>query len=67
MVEVTIGGLFGLILLGLCIYAILRVAQSEAAVIWKVMWIIVILLFPLLGFLAWFLLGPTKPADPLRG
>jgi len=66
MIEITVGGVFGLILLGLCIYAILRVAQSNAAVIWKVVWIVLILVLPLLGFLLWLILGPTKPAEPMH-
>ncbi|MEQ8348132.1 MAG: PLDc N-terminal domain-containing protein [Sneathiellaceae bacterium] len=54
-------GIFGLILLALDIYAIVRIVQSEAATIWKVLWILLILIFPLVGFLLWLLFGPTRP------
>lgn len=55
-IEVT--GLFGLLLLGLVIYAIVRTVQSRAGTGTKVLWILVLLLLPLVGFIFWLLLGP---------
>ena len=66
MLDTTGLGLFGLILLALDIYAIVRIVQSEAATIWKVLWILLILIFPLVGFLLWLFLGPTRPPDVAR-
>ena len=51
-------GLFGLILLALDIYAILRIVNSAASTGAKTIWIVVILLLPLLGLVAWALAGP---------
>jgi hypothetical protein len=56
MLEV--GGLFGLIILILDVYAIVKTVQSNAGTGAKVAWIVVILLLPVLGLLLWFLFGP---------
>jgi hypothetical protein len=56
MIEV--GGLFGLIILILDVYAIVKVIQSNAGTGVKVAWVVVILLLPVLGLLLWFFLGP---------
>lgn len=56
MVEV--GGLFGLIVLVLNVYAIVKIVQSGASTGAKVGWIVVILLLPVLGLLIWLFLGP---------
>lgn len=56
MLEV--GGLFGLIILILNVYAIVKTVQSNAGTGAKVAWIVVILLLPVLGLLLWFLFGP---------
>jgi hypothetical protein len=56
MVEV--GGLFGLIILVLNVYAIVKIVQSGASTGAKVGWIVVILLLPVLGLLIWLFLGP---------
>jgi hypothetical protein len=56
MVEV--GGLFGLIILILNVYAIVKIVQSGASTGAKVGWIVVILLLPVLGLLIWLFLGP---------
>jgi len=54
--EVT--GLFGLIVLILDIYAIVKTVQSSAETGGKVLWIVIILLLPILGVILWFLMGP---------
>jgi len=56
MIEV--GGLLGLIILILDVYAIVKTVQSNAGTGTKVVWIVVILLLPILGLLLWFLFGP---------
>ncbi len=53
-----VGGLLGLIWLIIVIWAIIKVAKSSAGGLAKVLWILVLLLFPLLGLIIWFLLGP---------
>ncbi len=56
MLEV--GGLFGLIILILNVYAIVKIVQSNATTGSKVLWIVIILLLPVLGLLLWLFLGP---------
>lgn len=55
---IEIGGLFGLIILILNVYAIVKIVQSNAGTGSKVIWIVVILLLPVLGLLLWLLFGP---------
>lgn len=56
--ELQVGGLFGFILLICVIYAIIKTVQSGASTGNKVIWILVLLLLPFLGFILWFFLGP---------
>lgn len=58
MFEMKPVGFFGLIILIADIYAIVKTVQSSASTTAKVLWVIGILIFPLLGFLAWLLFGP---------
>ncbi len=51
-------GLGGLILFALDLWAIISVIGSSATTGKKVIWVLVILLLPLVGFLAWFFFGP---------
>ncbi len=53
-----IGGLLGLIWLILVIWAIIKVANSPAGGGAKVLWILILLLFPFIGLIIWFFLGP---------
>jgi Phospholipase_D-nuclease N-terminal len=55
------GGLFGLIILALDIYAIVKIVGSGASTGAKVLWILLILVLPIVGFILWLLLGPAKP------
>jgi hypothetical protein len=57
---VRVEGLFGLIVLALDVWAIIHVVQSDMSMAKKVLWVILILLLPLVGFLIWLLLGPRK-------
>lgn len=58
MVEVT--GFGGLILLACTIWAIVSIFGSAASSGKKVIWILVVLLLPILGFIAWLLFGPRS-------
>ena len=53
-----VGGLGGLIVLALDIYAIVKIIGSGAGTGSKVVWILVILLLPIVGFIIWLLFGP---------
>lgn len=53
-------GLFGLILLVADIWAIVNVAQSGASTGAKAVWIVLILVLPVIGLIAWLLAGPRS-------
>ncbi len=52
------GGILGLIILALDIWAVVRVLQSAAGTGAKVLWVIVILILPVIGLIIWLLAGP---------
>ncbi|MFB2531973.1 PLDc N-terminal domain-containing protein [Paracoccus sp. p4-l81] len=53
-----ISWLFGAILFVLDVIAIASVINSDATGGRKLMWIAIIVLLPVIGFIAWFLFGP---------
>lgn len=57
---IEIGGLLGLIGLALTIWAIINVVGSDASTGGKVIWIIVLLILPVFGFIAWLFIGPRS-------
>ncbi len=64
------GGIFGLIILLLDIWAIVSVVRSDAATGKKVLWVLLILILPVLGLILWGIMGPrgNRPDDMnLRG
>ncbi len=50
--------LFGLVVLGLDIWAILNVWRNTRSDGVKIGWLIGIIIFPIVGFLAWLAVGP---------
>lgn len=54
---IEVGGLLGLIVLILDIWAIVKILESNQPTGKKVLWIVVILLLPLIGLILWYLLG----------
>lgn len=56
MVKVT--GLGSLIVLVCDVWAIVSIFGSQASTGRKALWIIVVLLLPILGFILWLLFGP---------
>ncbi|ADJ29731.1 PLDc N-terminal domain-containing protein [Nitrosococcus watsonii] len=52
------GGILSLIWLIIVIWAIVKVAKSGASTLAKIIWIIVLIIFPLIGLIVWLLLGP---------
>lgn len=58
LMEVT--GLGGLILLGLDLWAIVSVIGSTTSTLKKVLWCLLILVLPLVGFLIWLIAGPRS-------
>lgn len=57
---IEVGGIFGLIILILDIWAIVKTVGSGASTGAKVLWIVIILLLPVLGLLLWLLFGPKS-------
>ncbi|NDV01457.1 PLDc N-terminal domain-containing protein [Pseudoroseicyclus tamaricis] len=57
-----LGGLFGLILLALDIWAIVSIISSSASTGSKVLWTLLVIVLPLLGFIIWFFAGPRGSA-----
>lgn len=55
---IEVGGLLGLIWLVIIVWAIIKVAKSPAGGLAKLLWILVLLFFPLVGLIIWLLLGP---------
>ena len=52
------GGLFGLVVLIADVWAIVNIFQSGADTGNKVLWIVIVFLLPLLGFILWYFWGP---------
>lgn len=57
--EVT--GLLGFVILVADVYAVLKIAQSGAGTGNKALWIAIVVVLPVLGLIAWYLLGPGRP------
>lgn len=58
------GGVIGFLILVADIWAIVSVIQSGASTGGKVLWIVLILLLPVLGFLIWLFAGPRARRLP---
>jgi Phospholipase_D-nuclease N-terminal len=52
------GGIGGLIVLIADVWAIVNIFQSSADTGSKVMWTVIVILLPVLGFILWFIFGP---------
>lgn len=55
---IEVSGILGLIWLFIVIWAIIRTVQSPAGPVVKALWIVILLFLPLIGLIAWLLLGP---------
>lgn len=53
-------GLLGILVLIGDVYAVLQIAESSASTGQKALWIALVILFPIVGLIAWYLLGPKK-------
>jgi hypothetical protein len=51
-------GLWGLIILVADVWAIVNIFQSAADTGRKVLWTVLVLVLPLIGFILWYFLGP---------
>ena len=57
---IEVGGILGLIILVLDVYAIVKTVGSGASTGTKVLWVVLILLLPVLGLILWALMGPKS-------
>lgn len=57
---IEVGGLLGLIVLILDVWAIVNVIGSSASTGKKVIWVVLIILLPVIGFIAWLIMGPKS-------
>ncbi len=51
-------GLFGIIHLAIVVYAFMQIFGSTASSGRKVLWVIIVAIFPVVGIIAWFFIGP---------
>jgi len=58
--DLQVGGILGLLILAIDVWAIVTIIQSGTATAQKVLWIVLILLLPVVGVILWFLLGPRS-------
>jgi hypothetical protein len=58
--NVSMEALLGLIHLVLFIWALISIVGSSASGLSKLLWILIVLLFPLIGLIVWFFVGPKK-------
>ena len=56
--HLQVNNLWGLIVLVADIWAIVNIFQSSATTGMKVLWTVLVLLLPVIGFIIWFFAGP---------
>ena len=54
-------GIFGIIHLAIVVYALLQIFGSAAATGNKILWVFIVAIFPVVGVIAWYFLGPGTP------
>ena len=55
------GGIIGLLVLIADIWAIINIIKSGASSGTKVVWVLVVIFLPVVGFIAWLIFGPKSP------
>ncbi len=58
--DIHVGGILGLVILLLDVWAIINVVQSSATNASKVLWVLIILVLPVIGLVLWWLAGPRE-------
>ncbi|OHC15411.1 MAG: hypothetical protein A2180_00435 [Pseudomonadales bacterium GWC2_63_15] len=61
------GGIFGLLILILDIWAIISIVRSDSSGGKKVLWVLLIVLLPVLGLIIWGIMGPRGNRRDARG
>jgi hypothetical protein len=57
---IEIGGILGLIVIVLDLIAIVNILNSGGETSRQVIWVLVILFLPVIGFILWLLMGPRR-------
>jgi hypothetical protein len=60
MIDFGYGGIFGVLVLIADIWALVNILQSSSANDKKLLWVVVVVLLPLLGFILWYFMGPKR-------
>jgi hypothetical protein len=55
-----VNGLWGLIVLAADIWAIINIFQSNTTTGKKVLWTVLVIVLPVVGFIIWFFAGPKS-------
>lgn len=55
-----VNGLWGLLVLAADIWAIVNIFQSSTTTGKKVLWTVLVILLPVLGFIIWLIAGPKS-------
>jgi hypothetical protein len=55
---IEVGGVLGLVILILDVYAIIKTIGSGASTGSKILWVVLIVLLPVIGLILWWLMGP---------
>ncbi|HCL14651.1 PLD nuclease N-terminal domain-containing protein [Stutzerimonas stutzeri] len=61
------GGIFGLLILILDIWAIISIVRSDSTSGKKVLWVLLIVILPVLGLIIWGIMGPRGNRPDARG
>ncbi|AOS98657.1 hypothetical protein AUP74_03291 [Microbulbifer aggregans] len=51
-------GILGVLIFIADIYAIIKILQSSASGLKKLVWVLIVLLLPVIGLIIWFFAGP---------
>ena len=54
-------GVFGIIHLAIVVYALLQIFGSAATTGKKVLWVLIVAMFPVVGVIVWYFIGPGTP------
>ena len=54
------GGLWGLLVLIADVWAIVSIVQSSVKTEVKILWVVIVALLPVIGFILWYLIGPKS-------
>jgi hypothetical protein len=54
--------LLGVVIVVLDVWAIYKIVTSGASGLTKILWVLAIIILPVVGFIAWLIMGPRGPS-----